>query len=460
MSNSSLSQKLNTPLRTVTRWTSPSSGPSPQWADSSFEVRCCLGWDIAVSVAVRDPKVFHVDESRYHSFKGGSGMCSSDHGSSKHSHSNSLYRVDNLVAGTCTSGQYYLRRDGRVCGDVFLSLEFFPNHQSLHCLAKEVVGGGSTGMKYKAQSEGSSEEGTRDVSLLMLLLGELVGMIRQAVREKVQCLVSGCRIALRKEVLSGCFFAFFTFYLHLCAPCSQAKSRSHLPPTSPVHHSPGAAGMGSGIAMGGGSGSAGGHGRGSGLVLEDFSSDPPSLMGTSGGRAPSPVDKRGEHERNDAVSTSCVVHLSVVLFVCADNWCFMWCGVFVESEADLEAAARVCLHSEGLSGPRRHDLLPPAAALSTLSLLGEGEGEGWEFSCRRSGFSGDLPCGSSSEVFSEHCVAVSFESHPLWLKHRVQGELAPAVGWQLSPPHSDRLSSRETVAHVSVCCAGLPQFIC
>lgn len=96
------------------------------------------------------------------------------------SHNNRcVFRVDNLVSGTCTSGQYYLRCDGKVCGDISVSLEYFPNHQSLQCLVEEVVGGGGG-----RRGKGSDLEAVRvrDPSLLMLLLGELVGMIRQSVR--------------------------------------------------------------------------------------------------------------------------------------------------------------------------------------------------------------------------------------------------------------------------------------
>ena len=110
----------------------------------------------------------------------------------KHTYTNSVYHVDNLVVGTCTSGQYYLRKNGKVYGDIFITFEYFPNHQSLKCLVQEVMGNTSHCYSHSHSNSGSGSgklgtDGeviktvTRDTSLLMLLLGELVGMIRHSV---------------------------------------------------------------------------------------------------------------------------------------------------------------------------------------------------------------------------------------------------------------------------------------
>ena len=168
VSNLSLSQRNSIPLHTVKRQTTHASGPNPQWNDS-IEVRCCLGWDIAISIIVQDSKM-SLHNSPF--LKDSNNIDNSLHRHHNHNkYSNNVFRVDNLVTGNCTSGQYYLRRDGKVCGDIFLTLEYFPNHQSLLCLAEEVV----------ACNSGDSGESARDAPLLMLLLGELVGMIRQSV---------------------------------------------------------------------------------------------------------------------------------------------------------------------------------------------------------------------------------------------------------------------------------------
>ena len=178
MSNLSLSQKNNTQLMSVTRQTPHMAGSSPKWNDS-IEIRCCLGWDISISVIVEDPKMARNRENVRDSNKFEIQQNHIQQNIHNNNHNSNLLRVDNLVAGNCTSGQYYLRKDGKVCGDIYITLEFFPNHQSLKCLAEEVLGVGSS--KTCDPSHGTDIEIVRDPSLLMLLLSELVGMIRHSV---------------------------------------------------------------------------------------------------------------------------------------------------------------------------------------------------------------------------------------------------------------------------------------
>lgn len=70
----------NRPIRRlqIKRSTEDVAGPVPVWNDY-MEVRCCMGWDVKLAVVV-----------------------SSESGEYR-------YAVDNLVVGTCTSGEYYIR---------------------------------------------------------------------------------------------------------------------------------------------------------------------------------------------------------------------------------------------------------------------------------------------------------------------------------------------------------------
>jgi hypothetical protein len=63
------------PRLQIVRKTEEISGPEPIWNDY-MEMRCCMGWDVKLEVVVNG-------ENRY--------------------------TVDNLVVGTCTSGEYYIR---------------------------------------------------------------------------------------------------------------------------------------------------------------------------------------------------------------------------------------------------------------------------------------------------------------------------------------------------------------
>ena len=170
VSNSSISQKEKVPLHSMKRHSTSASGTTPEWNDT-VEIRCCLGWDIDISIHVQDSKVSHQDIPfhRKHNHTDIEKNCPRLNQHKNHN-KNVLY-VDKMFTGTCTNGQYYLRKDGKVCGDINLTLEYFPNHQSLKCLFEEVVVNGS-----------NAEGANRDTSVLMLLLGELVGMIRQSVK--------------------------------------------------------------------------------------------------------------------------------------------------------------------------------------------------------------------------------------------------------------------------------------
>ena len=81
LTNSSLTQKCGAGhLLQVRRQTEEAIGINPEWNDY-IELRCCLGWDLKLTVVVKEK----------------SGKIES-------------YEVDNLIVGTCTSGDYYIRQ--------------------------------------------------------------------------------------------------------------------------------------------------------------------------------------------------------------------------------------------------------------------------------------------------------------------------------------------------------------
>mmetsp|Transcript_8777 Transcript_8777/g.13134 ORF Transcript_8777/g.13134 Transcript_8777/m.13134 type:complete len:402 (-) Transcript_8777:207-1412(-) len=140
LSNSSLVEREGQRVLRVSRRTESVSVSSPVW-DDYIELRCGLGWDLSVCVFIREQS------------------------GSRH-----IYEVDNLVVGTCMSGTYYIRKKqegesgrGAVCGHIEISLDFYPNHQSLWTLTKDC---------YTKDTWGKE-------SLPHLLLRELGGMVQQ-----------------------------------------------------------------------------------------------------------------------------------------------------------------------------------------------------------------------------------------------------------------------------------------
>jgi hypothetical protein len=66
----------------VIRKTHEVFGSSPKW-DDYIELRCCLGWDLKLSIYVK-----------------------------LNNGQQEVLEVDNLIVGTCTSGDYYVRQVG------------------------------------------------------------------------------------------------------------------------------------------------------------------------------------------------------------------------------------------------------------------------------------------------------------------------------------------------------------
>lgn len=80
LTNSSLAQKKGTKIFKIIRFTDEVIGLAPQWEDY-IELRCTLGWDMKINVII--------------TFK---------------NENVKSYEIDNLIVGTCTSGNYYIRQ--------------------------------------------------------------------------------------------------------------------------------------------------------------------------------------------------------------------------------------------------------------------------------------------------------------------------------------------------------------